>query len=399
MKKKLKVLIVHNFYQIPGGEDSVVKNEKEMLIENGHDVLLYTRHNNEINKMGIIRKVGVLFESIFSIKTYNEVTNIIKKEKIDIVHVHNTLSLISPSVYYAAFKCNVPVIQTIHNFRFLCPKGTFARDEKICEECIENNLLSALTHRCYRNSVVGSLIMVFMLKFHRILGTYKKINGYITLTEFNKEKLSVLIKDKSKIYVKPNFVKKVKDEFVKREIKNYFVFIGRLDKLKGINLLVEAWREIKDTELYIIGDGPEHEAVQNYIKEKKSTNIKLLGFLTKENAFKIIENAKAIIVPSQWYEGFPMTIVESFSLGVPVIAGDIGNLSSIVENEKNGVSFIFNSKEDLIDKVNYLNSNEELDIKLSINAYDKFARMYTDKINYEILNHIYMDLIKGDNCE
>jgi glycosyltransferase involved in cell wall biosynthesis len=241
--------------------------------------------------------------------------------------------------------------------------------------------------------------MVFMLKFHRILGTYNKINGYITLTEFNKEKLSVLIKDKSKIYVKPNFVKKVKDEFVKREIKNYFVFIGRLDKLKGINLLVEAWREIKDTELYIIGDGPEHEAVQNYIKEKKSTNIKLLGFLTKENAFKIIENAKAIIVPSQWYEGFPMTIVESFSLGVPVIAGDIGNLSSIVENEKNGVSFIFNSKEDLIDKVNYLNSNEELDIKLSINAYDKFARMYTDKINYEILNHIYMDLIKGDNCE
>jgi len=121
---KQTILIVHNFYQQLGGEDGYIKKEKRLLEENGHKVFLYTRHNDELKKFSFLLKVLLPFTAIFSTRTYREVIALIKKEKIDVVHVHNTLSLISPSVYYAAIKCGVPVVQTIHNFRLLCPGAT-----------------------------------------------------------------------------------------------------------------------------------------------------------------------------------------------------------------------------------------------------------------------------------
>jgi glycosyltransferase involved in cell wall biosynthesis len=397
MDKKQKVLIVHNFYQISGGEDTVVSNEMGMLKENGHDVILYSRHNNEIKNMTVIRKILLLFETIFSFRTYKEVKKLITENKINLVHVHNTSPLISPSVYYACFKENIPVVQTIHNFRLICPKATLVRDNRICEDCIEKGLNCAIKYKCYKNSRFTTLAAVLTLKIHRIANTYNKIDAYIALTKFNKDKLCKLVKDKDKIYVKPNFMKNKDLDQSDRKILNYFVFVGRIDSLKGINLLVDAWLEIKDTVLYIIGNGPEYKALELKIKECNIKNIKLLGFLPKDEIFVILRNAMSLIVPSQWYEGFPMTIVESFSIGVPVLAGDIGNLSNIVTNGVNGIHFNYNSKEDLIDKVNFLIENYDLCRELSKGAYKTFKEKYTDNINYNILIELYNNLTKGDN--
>ncbi|MBY0145123.1 glycosyltransferase [Neobacillus niacini] len=210
MEKKKKILIVHNYYQIPGGEDTVVANEKKLLEEHGHQVVLYSRNNNELKGMAKLQKLCIPFSTVFSIRTYREVKNIIIKEKIDVVHVHNTLNLISPSVYYAAFSKNKPVIQTIHNFRLLCPAATFYREGRICEDCVDKGLKCAVSNKCYRGSRLQTLGCVFTLKLHRLLGTYKKLN-YICLTEFNKEKLLMLNKgkkqliDPNKVFVKPNF--------------------------------------------------------------------------------------------------------------------------------------------------------------------------------------------------
>lgn len=394
--EKPKVLIVHNYYQIPGGEDTVVENESNMLRENGHDVVFYTRHNNEIKNRNVLDKIKLFFESIFSIKTYREVKKIIKKENIDIVHVHNTLPLISPAVYYAAFKSKVPVVQTIHNFRLLCPGATLTRNGKICEDCMHDGLCSALKHKCYRNSFFQTLSMVVSLKVHRILKTYQKIDGYIALTQFNKNKLLNLVKDKDKVYVKPNFVKCTDSKkYQKRETENYFVFIGRLDKLKGIDLIVESWIDIKDVELIVIGDGPLKKELETYVKKNNIANIKLLGFMKREEAFEIIKRSKAIIMASQWYEGFPMTIVESFSLGVPVIAGNIGNLGAIITHNKNGVLFEHDSKKDLKNKINMLINNKDLNETLNEGAFKTFVENYDDKINYRYLYDIYYELI-GD---
>lgn len=391
MNNKYKVLIVHNYYQVPGGEDTVVKNEGDLLKANGHDVYLYTRSNDEIESGNIFTKTKLFFNTIFSFKTYRDVKKIIKEKGIDIVHVHNTLPLVSPSVYYAAFSRKVPVVQTIHNFRFLSPCATLTRNNKICEECITRGLHQSLKFKCYRNSFIQTFAVYIMLKIHRMINTYNKINGYITLTEFNKIKLLNLIKDEEKIFIKPNFVKLSDCRFTQRSMKNFFVYFGRLDKLKGINLLVDVWKNIDNEELYIIGDGPERDNIKKIINENKLTNVKMLGFMKREEAFNILKDTKALIVPSQWYEGFPMTIVEAFSLGVPVIASDIGNLSSIINN-RNGLLFKHNDISELINKIKKMSLNRELNKELNNGAYETYENLYSDKINYKQLLNVYIKL-------
>ena len=387
--KKQNVLMAHNYYKVPGGEDTVFHNEVNMLEKNGHKVTKYTRHNDEI-KSGIFSKLKLGIETIFSLKTYKEVKKIIDENDIDVVHVHNTLPLISPSIYYAARAKKIPVVQTIHNFRLLCPGATFTRCGKICEDCVSKGLEQSLKHKCYRNSLSQTFIMYTMLKLHRIIGTYNKIN-YITLTEFNKQKLSTLVKDESKIHVKPNFVEKRED--IERKLEDYFVYIGRLDDIKGINFLVETWKNIdKNINLYIIGTGPEEEKLKHTISENKLSNVKLLGFMKREDAFKVIEKSRAIIIPSKCYEGFPMTIVESFSLGVPVIGSKLGNIESIVDDERNGLVFTKNNKESLkevIDKVFY---DRVLNVSLGNNAYKIFKEKYTDEENYKSIEKMYNNL-------
>ncbi|MCP1450452.1 glycosyltransferase [Priestia megaterium] len=210
MDKKKRVLIVHNYYQIPGGEDTVVNNEKKMLEEKGYEVWFYSRNNDELKSMSRLRKLFLPVTTIFSFKTYVEVKNIIKRNKIGVVHVHNTLNLVSPSVYYAAFTTKTPVVQTIHNFRLLCPGALLYRNGNVCVDCIDKGLKCAVVHKCYRESRLQTLACVITLKIHRFLGTYRKLN-YICLTEFNKKKLLEINKgkkqiiDPSKVFVKPNF--------------------------------------------------------------------------------------------------------------------------------------------------------------------------------------------------
>lgn len=394
--RKEKVLIVHNYYQIPGGEDTVVANEKKMLEDNGHEVFTYTRNNNEIKKKSLLGKLLLVFESIFSIKTYREVKKSIKKNKIDIVHVHNTLSLISPSVYYAAFKCKIPVVQTIHNFRLLCPAATLYRDNHICEDCISKGLRCAIKYKCYRGSFLQTLISVLIIKINRILGTYRKLN-YICLTEFNKEKLLQLnrknkkIINEDKIFIKPNFVNKENNIIPYEERKSQFVFVGRLDPLKGVDILLNAWKKVNYDagKLVICGTGPMNEWCNEFIKVNKLENIELLGFVENNLARKIISESKALILPTQWYEGFPMTIVEAYSEGTPVIGSDIGNTGSLIINELTGIKFKYNSIEEL---TNIVNSFDKF--KDKFNVYDFYTKNYKYNENYNILKKIYIKCLK-----
>ena len=223
---KPRILIVHNYYQIPGGEDSVVVNEKQMLERHGHKVILYSRDNSELYGFPKRKKVLLPFTTVFNIKTYREVKEIIRNHQIDIVHVHNTLNLVSPSVYYAAINCKVPVVQTIHNFRLLCPGAAFYRDGHICEECVEKGLRCAIKYNCYRKSWLQTLACVVTTKFHCMIGIYKKLN-YICLTEFTREKMLFFKQiNPGKIFVKPNFVENINKIIPAEKRKNRFIFAG-----------------------------------------------------------------------------------------------------------------------------------------------------------------------------
>ena len=384
MKKK-KILMVHNYYQIGGGEHTVFENEVKMLRENGHEVITYTRHNDEL-KTSKIKLLLLPFTTLLSFKSYFEVRKIIKKEKIDIVHCHNTFPLISPSVYYAARSLKTPVVQTIHNFRFLCPNGTFYCNGQICEKCKDqNNFKNAIKNKCYRNSKLQTLIVVLMLKLHRMLGTYKKIS-YIFLTEFNKSKFEKLIDINSQnVFVKPNFVQKIEVQNPEPCDKIKFVFAGRLEENKGVKFLLDAWKIMpSDYFLHIYGDGSLKTEVEQ--AAKKHSNIVYLGFKPQKEIFEDLSTAKALLFPSNWYEGFPMIIAESFSIGIPVISTDIGNQKDLIESSKGGGVFSLNDKNSFKKAIENIIVNNGYYSKNSKKYYYKYL---TDAYNYEILYKIY----------
>ena len=384
--EKKNILIVHNYYQIPGGEDTVVANEKKMLEKHGHKVILYSRNNAELKQMSKIRILFLPFTTVFNLRTYKEIKKQIRRENIDVVHVNNTLNLISPAVYYAARSMKVPVVQTVHNFRLLCPGATFYRNGHICEDCVKNGLRSAVKYSCYRGSKAQTLICAISTWLHRTTGIYGKIN-YICLTEFNKNKLLQLKHIKpERVFVKPNFVENNNSFIPEEERLNQFVFVGRLDKLKGVNILFEAWKRMGEgaIKLIVCGMGPMEDWCKSFIKENV-VNIEMRGFVPNDEALKIIANSKALVLPTQWYEGFPMSIVETFSVGTPVICSDLGNAGSVVEEGITGYKFDYESIESImsaIDKMREKPLNKEKIKRI-------YEIKYSENANYKILNDIY----------
>lgn len=382
--RKQNILIVHNYYQIPGGEDTVVANEKKMLEEHGHKVILYTRNNSELKEMSKFRKMLLPLTTIFNPRTYKDIKRIIKEEHIEIVHVHNTLNLISPAVYYAAISEKLPVVQTIHNFRLLCPGATFYRDGRICEDCMTKGLSCAIKHSCYRNSKLQTSVCVISTKIHRLMGIYGRIN-YICLTEFNKEKLLSLKQiNADRVFIKPNFVEHIESFIPEEQRDNQLVFAGRLDKLKGIDYLMEAWRQMKDKapKLVVCGTGPMEEWCRKFVSDN-ALNVEMKGFVSNEDVRKIIANSRALILPTQWYEGFPMSIVEAYSVGTPVVCSDLGNSGSVVQDGVTGRKFAPRSITELQSAVLECRN-------MCLSTLEEYLNNYTPDKNNAQLEDIYM---------
>lgn len=383
----MNVLLVHNYYKIPGGEDTVVANEMNLLESNGHKVYLYHKSNDELDSYNGIKKLVLPFNTVFSLKTYKELKQIIKREKIDIMHVHNTVCVISPSAYYAAFSCGIPVVQTIHNFRFLCPGATLQRDGKICEECIERGVFHACKYNCYRNSKLNTFALAFTTAFHKAIGTYRKCS-YICLTEFNRNKLLEINRPEKQyikpenVYVKPNFTDHRSVVVPWSERKNQIVYAGRIDETKGMRILLKAWEKIKDVDLVICGTGPEEEWCRKTIEEKSLDNVKMLGFTEHEQMMEIIGKSKALILPTQWYEGFPMVLVESFACGTPVIGSRIGNVGSIIQEGINGFVVDQTDANDIVKAVANLTD-------ITASTRNSSDELYSVENNYRQLMDIY----------
>lgn len=393
---KAKILIVHNHYQIPGGEDTVVENEKKLLEENGHEVVLYTRNNNEIKTMSRLKKLLLPIMTVCNPRSARDVKRIIKSEGIDIVHVHNTLNLISPSVYYAAVTCGVPVVQTIHNFRFICPGAALYRDGHICEDCIQKGLSCAIKHGCYRNSKAQTLILVISVLLHKAAGIYGKLN-YICLTGFNREKLLTLngkreVIPPSQVFVKPNFTFSPPSGMQKRRDGQdgpmSFIYVGRLDELKGIQTLFEAWSLMGEEAplLRVCGSGP----MQDWcVQRSQGLHVEMKGFLDSASVNQLIADSRALIMPTLWYEGFGMTVIEAFSCGVPVICSDLGNAGSLVEEGVTGWKFRPGDAQALAQAVRKAMGDGS---GVRDNARRVFAEKYSPEANYRRLEEIYMEV-------
>ena len=386
----MNLLMVHNYYQIPGGEDTVLENEMNLLKKHGQNVYVYSRNNGEMKQFSKWQKLCLPFTTLFSIKTYREIIKEVKEKEINLIHVHNTLCLISPSVFWAAKKCKVPVVQTIHNFRMQCPGATFYCQGEICEKCY-NNLLASLKSKCYRDSKMQTLMLVMMLKLHRIIGTYRDVH-FICLTEFNKKKLLQLnenkkIVDEDKVYVKPNFYYSKKEIIPYEKRKNQFIYVGRLEENKGLKTLLTTFEQLPEYHLLICGTGTLEDYCKSFIEEHNTRNIELKGFVEHNEAIALMVESKAVLLPTKWYEGFPMTIVESFSVGTPIIGSSLGNVGDLIEEGKNGYRVEFDNV------VAVKHALDGVNTSISQFCLEEFQNKYNEEVAYNNLINIYRKIV------
>lgn len=389
----MKILLAHNYYQLGGGEDSVVANEKKLLEENGNEVITYFKHNKEINTYSKFKKLELIQTTSFSKASYADLIQFLKIEQPDICHVHNFLPLISPAIYSACNDLKIPVIQTLHNYRLICTNGLLFRDGRVCEDCLSGSIYGSVIKKCYRNSSIQTYAIAKMIDKNRGNGTWNhKVDAYFCLTEFAKKKFVDGGLPEEKIIIKPNFVEQPILE-PRNEIKSpYLIFVGRLDSTKGVNLLIEIANELP-LPLKIVGEGDLSKALEG------KNNIELLGKLSNIETQRYMRQATALIFPSIWYEGMPMTILEAFANQTLVISSDLGAMQSIIQDQKNGLLFAPNSSTDLMKQIKFAINETALSSEMVSNAHQDFLKKYSKESNYKQLIATYSRIIQEKKDE
>lgn len=381
----MKVILCHDFYRLPGGEDQVFLDECWLLEKYGHQVVRYEKHNSKIKTMG---NLDVARSTIWNSKVRTELDELITDTRPDIIHFHNTFPLISASAYAAAKKHNVPVVQTLHSFRMICPGSTLIRDGKICEKCVGKTLaLPSIAHACYRDSKLMSGVVAARNAIHRLFGTWKNnVSRFIALTDHSRDLFVRAGLPADKIVVKPNFVRPDPGQRVAEG--DYAIFVGRLSREKGIEVLLNAWQKQGcSVPLVIVGDGPLRESVNQ--AAAANSNITYLGQLPFEQVLEKIRDSKLLIMPSIWYETFGRTMIEAFAAGVPVIASNLGAMKEIVTDGLTGLHFEVGSAEDLTTKIKTLFGDDKLRRRLGNAARQTYVEKFTAEKNYELLMNIY----------
>jgi len=384
----VKCILSHNFYQNSGGEETVFKAEFDLLTSKSNSIFKYSVSNASINSINFFH---LLFRTFWSVDTTNDIVRIHKIFRPDLIHSHNTFPLISPSIYWAAHKTNIPIVQTLHNFRVLCPGALLLRNGQICEDCLSLLPWRGGVHGCYRASCAQSLALGGMLIFHRFIGTWRsKVTKYIALTEFCREKFIEGGLPADKIVVKPNFCQTLySTEEVRNSFRNGALFIGRLSHEKGVATMLKAWDRLS-VPLRLVGDGPLSDLATN----SENFTIKYVGRLDAIGVAKEMLNASFLVFPSEWYEGFPMTLVEAFSCGLPVIATRLGSMAEIVHDGVTGLHFNPADPDDLAAKVCFLHEHPDLCRQMGWNARQEYEAKYTPERNYEMLMNIYNEAIE-----
>jgi glycosyltransferase involved in cell wall biosynthesis len=385
----MKILLVHNTYQQAGGEDVVFEQEKKGLERAGHQVVTYTRSNHEIEQFSFLQRALLVKNIIWATDTRKEFAQLLARENPNLVHVHNTFLMISPSIYSACREFGVPVVQTLQNYRLLCPGALFFRQGKVCEECIEDGLWQSVRHGCYRESRVQTAGVASMLAWHRQVKTYQQLlDCSVAATEFSRRKFVDAGFDPGKIVVKPNFVDP--DPGEREGAGDYAVFVGRLAPEKGVATIVEAWKRIpRGHALRIVGDGPERSRLEAQVKQQNLDGVTFCGRLTREETIAMVKGARFQITPSLWYEGFPMVIVEAFACGVPVLCSRLGSMQEIVGDGATGLHFTAGDAEDLAQKIEWAWAHPDEVAAMGRAARRKFEKEYTAERNYSLLMQIY----------
>jgi glycosyltransferase involved in cell wall biosynthesis len=385
----MRILVVHNFYQEPGGEDIAFAMESELLRSHGLEIIEHTVHNRTIGRTGVTR---VAINAVWSWTSWRRVTNICRETRPDLVHFHNIFPLVSPSAYHACRALRIPIVQTLHNYRLGCPKGVHYRDGRACEDCLGKSVpWPALVHACYRNSRPGSAVVAAVDAVHRGIGTWRDaVDVYIALSEFARHKHLQAGYPAERIVIKPNFVSP--DPGVTRARGDYALYVGRLSSEKGVRTLARAWQALNTVPLKVVGDGLLAEEIRTSLANR--SNVEFLERRARPDVLELMRNARFIVVPSGGYENFPLAIAEAFACGTSVIGSRIGAVAEIVEHGRTGLLFKAGDSDELARQVTWAWSNPGRMEEMGRQARREYQLKYGPERNYEMLLDIYHQAIR-----
>jgi glycosyltransferase involved in cell wall biosynthesis len=388
----MRILIAHNRYQHPGGEDQVFDAEADLLASHGHDVVRYELHNDSIKNSG---RVGLARDTIWNFKVADEVGNLVRDNKIEVAHFHNTFPVMSPSVYRAARKEGAAVVQTLHNFRLVCPSSTLFRNGRICTDCVGKSIAwPSVLHACYRGDRQATAVTAAMIAFHQARGTWTNdVDAYVALSEFNRSLLCRAGFTPNSIFVKPNFLKSDPGPGVTKRVGA--LFIGRLIPEKGISTLLKAWERIGSRlPLTIFGDGPLRNEVASAVTSSNGA-ITWLGWRSRSEIDAALGTASVTICPSIWVEAGPLSVIESFARGTPVIASRLGSLGEFVQPGQSGYLFDPGNSAALVEAIESFLKLPDAGLKLRAGAREIFLNTFEADHAYKNMLALYGFALKN----
>ncbi len=398
----MKVLLVNKFLYNKGGDAICTLNTGELLLSNGHKVIYWGMDHPsnpdyphkeffvshvDLNKPGSIgRRINITTNILYSFEARDKIERLVRLEKPDIVHLNNIVHQISPSILQVFRKYRIPVVMTLHDYKMVCASYLMINHGNICEACKNGKYHKCFLKKCVKNSRVKSFVnMVEMYLHHRILHIYDSIDVFISPSLFLKKKLEDMGFNRKIIHL-PNFVEDNGATLPHKTRANTVLYFGRLSSEKGIKTLIKAVRGM-DIELRILGVGPFENTLKRYVKTERICNVFFIGYKTGNELTTEIRNALVVVVPSEWYENNPRTVLEAFSLGTPVIGARIGGIPELIKNGQNGLTFEVANSVDLREKLQYVLGNPDRIVDMGKNA----RRFVEEKFNPE--KH-YNDLIK-----
>ncbi len=386
----MKILVIHNNYQSRSGEEIVMEQESALLRERGHTVITYRRTNDEVKQFNALQAAALPARITWAPDAAQHVRALIKRERPDIAHIHNTHFMMSPSVIHACAALDVPVVHTLHNFRLICPAATLFRDGGVCEDCVGKPVpYPGVRHACFRDSHVQSATLATSTTLHRLIGTYNRVSRFITPTEFARQKLIQGGLNPDQIVTKPHFLSPSPAATPPDTPRPHILFVGRLSPEKGVHTLIDAWRSLPDIPLHLIGDGPLSSQVDRLMHNNPSHCIKPLGRLPRDRVYEEMRAAHALVFPSVCYETFGMVAIEALAVGTPVIVTNHGAPAEIIQPGVTGWHVPPGDADALAAAVRHAWTHPD-----EVNAMRQTARQtyrdhYTAETNYHQLMDIY----------
>ncbi|MDP8247221.1 MAG: glycosyltransferase [Candidatus Tritonobacter lacicola] len=408
----MKVLQVNKYFYPKSGSERILFNQCRLLEQSGHQVIHFSMQHSlnlpskyapyfvkEIDytscaSANALTKARMFFKLIYSVEAERNIARLLDDEKPDIAHIHKFNQIITPSILGPLKKRGVPVVQMAHDYKRICPNYNlydFSKKE-ICEACKGGRYYSPIFRRCLSASFTVNLNIALEAYFHALTGAYEKIDTFICSSRFIKDKFYENGISAKKLVHIPNFLPLGEFQSADPE-PGSFAYIGRIEHHKGVRTLIDAASSLKGARLVIAGDGSARADLERHVEERGLSNIQFVGHLPLTEVKNLLSKSMFTVVPSEWYENCPMSILEAQGMGIPVIGSDIGGIPELIEDTVDGFIFEPGNAEDLKEKIALLLESPRRAREMGRSGRLKVEREYNPQLFYERLMSVYSKLM------